>query len=161
MGPLLILKSLNKIGWKRVGLIGAVAVFVLLIIYCYLQHIALKQNQLIYQNPAIIERVRTVRVEGPVRIVTRTIETPGRVERVVTEERGPVSVVKESLIAQTPVFPPAPRLDRWVAGIGVNPFSYRDSRYWAGYAGYSFNNRFDLLGGVSGGRPAVLFTIRF
>ena len=161
MGPLLIFKSLNNIGWKRVGLVGASAVFVLLLIYCYLQHVALKQNQLIYQNPAVIELVKTVRVEGPVRIVTRTIETPGRVERVVTEERGPVSVVKESLIAQTPVFPPAPRSDRWVAGLGVNPFSYRDSRYWAGYAGYSFNNRFDLLGGVSGGRPAVLFTIRF
>ena len=161
MGPLLILKSLNKIGWKRVGIVGAVAVFVLLIIYCYLQHIALKQNQLIYQNPAIIERVRTVRVEGPVRIVTRTIETPGRVERVVTEERGPVSVVKESLIAQTPVFPPAPRSDRWIAGIGVNPFSYRDSRYWAGYAGYSFRNRFDLMGGINSGRPSVLFVVRF
>lgn len=158
---LLLLKSINKIGWKRVGAIGAAGVFVLLIIYCYLQHVALKQNQLIYQNPAVVERVKTVRVEGPVRIVTRTIETPGRVERVVTEERGPVSVIKESLRDETPVFPPVPRSDRWIAGIAGNPFSYRDSRYWAGYAGYSFRNRFDLMGGVNSGRPSVLFTIRF
>jgi hypothetical protein len=158
---LLLLKSINKIGWKRVGAIGAAGVFVLLIIYCYLQHVALKQNQLIYQNPAVVERVKTVRVEGPVRIVTRTIETPGRVERVVTEERGPVSVVKESLRAETPVFPPVPRSDRWIAGIAGNPFSYRDSRYWAVYAGYSFRNRFDLMGGVNSGRPSVLFVVRF
>jgi len=158
---LLLLKSLNKIGWKRVGAIGAAGAFVLLLIYCYLQHLALKQNQLIYKNPAVVERVKTVRVEGPVRIVTRTIETPGRVERVVTEDRGTVSVVKESLRAETPVFPPSPRSDRWIAGIAGNPFSYRDSRYWAGYAGYSFRNRFDLMGGVNSGRPSVLFTIRF
>ena len=61
----LLLKSLNKIGWKRVGAIGAAGAFVLMIIYCYLQHVALKQNQLIYQNPAVVERVKTVRVEGP------------------------------------------------------------------------------------------------
>lgn len=157
----LILKSINKIGWKRVGAIGAAGAFVLLLIYCYLQHLALKQNQLIYQNPAVVERVKTVRVEGPVRIVTRTIETPGRVEMVVTEERGSVSVVKDSLTVQTPVFPPAPRLDRWIAGIAGNPFSYRDSRYWAGYAGYSFRNRLDILGGVNSGRPSILLVIRF
>jgi len=158
---LLILKSLNKIGWKRVGVIGAAGAFVLLLIYCYLQHVALKQNQLIYQNPAIVERVKTVRVEGPVRIVTRTIETPGRIERVVTEDRGPVSVVNESLIAEIPIFPPAPRSDRWIAGIAGNPFSYRDSRYWSGYAGYSFRNRLDILGGVNSGRPSMMFVIRF
>jgi len=158
---LLLLKSLNKIGWKRVGAIVATGAFILLLIYCYLQHVALKQNQLIYQNPAVVERVKTVRVEGPVRIVTRTIETPGRIERVVTEDRGPVSVVKESLIAETPVFPTAPRSDRWLAGIAGNPFSYRDSRYWAGYAGYSFRNRLDILGGVNSGRPSMMFVIRF
>lgn len=157
----LLLKSLNKIGWKRVGAIGAAGAFVLLLIYCYIQHVALKQNQLIYQNPAVVERVKTVRVEGPVRIVTRTIETPGRVEKVVTEERGPVSTTEDSSVVQFPVFPPAPRSDRWIAGIAGNPFSYRDSRYWAGYAGYSFRNRFDLMGGVNSGRPSVLFVVRF
>jgi hypothetical protein len=140
---------------------GTVGAFILLLIYCYLQHIALAQNQLVYQNPAIIEHVKTVRVEGPIRIVTRTIETPGRVERVVTEERGPVSVVKESLRAETPVFPPVPRSDRWIAGIAGNPFSYRDSRYWAGYVGYSFRNRLDLLGGVANERLSLLVVIRF
>jgi hypothetical protein len=35
------------------------------------------------------------------------VETPGRIERETVEERGPVSVVQESLRVQTPVFPPA------------------------------------------------------
>ena len=140
---------------------GTVGAFILLLIYCYLQHIALAQNQLVYQNPAIIEHVKTIRVEGPMRIVTRTIETPGRVERVVTEERGPVSVVSDSSHVSTPVFPPAPRSDRWLAGIAGNPFNYRESRYWAGYVGYSFRNRLDLLGGVANERLSLLVVIRF
>jgi len=140
---------------------GTVGAFILLLIYCYLQHIALAQNQLVYQNPAIIEHVKTIRVEGPMRIVTRTIETPGRVERVVTEERGPVSVVPDSSHVSTPVFPPAPRSDRWLAGIAGNPFNYRESRYWAGYVGYSFRNRLDLLGGVANERLSLLVVIRF
>lgn len=140
---------------------GTVGAFILLLIYCYLQHIALAQNQLVYQNPAIIEHVKTVRVEGPVRIVTRTIETPGRVERVVTEERGPVSVVKESLMVQTPVFPPNPRTSRWLAGVSLSPFSEKEIRSFSWWAGYSIQNRLDLCGGVSSGRAAVLIMARF
>lgn len=135
--------------------------FVLLLIYCYLQHVALAQLQVVYKNPAIVHQVRTVRVEGPVRIVTRVVETPGRVERETVEERGPVSVVQDSLNVQVPVFPPAPRTDRWLAGISANPFDYRDSRSLGAYVGYGFRNRLDLCGGVSSGRPAVLVMLRF
>jgi hypothetical protein len=80
-----------------------------------------------------------------VRIVTRVVETPGRVERETIEERGPVSVVQESLRVQTPVFPPAPRSDRWLAGISANPFHYRESRSWGAYAGYGFRNILSLI----------------
>jgi len=136
------------------------AVF-LLCVYCYLQHVALKQNQLIYKNPAVFQKVRVVRVEGPVRIVTRVVETPGRVERETVEERGPVSVVRDSQITQTPVFPPAPRSDRWLAGISGNPFNYRDSRAWGAYVGYGFRNRIDLLCGYSNGNPSMVAIFRF
>lgn len=149
------------IRWRAVAAWGAAGAFVLLIIYAYLQHVALAQTQIVYKNPTIIEQVRTVRVEGPVRIVTRVVETPGRVERETVEERGPVLVVKESLMVKTPAFPPAPRMSRWIAGIGANPLSYRDSRYWAAYGGYSFSGRLDLCGGVNSGRPAVLVMVRF
>ena len=149
------------IRWRVVAVWGAVVSFVLLLVLCYLQHLALKQNQLVYRNPAIVRQMRIVRVEGPVRIVTRVVETPGRIERETVEERGPVSVVQDSLNAQFPVFPPAPRSDRWLAGIAINPFDYRDSRSWGAYVGYGFRNRLDLCGGVANGRPSALVTLRF
>ena len=129
--------------------------------YCYVKQVALKQNQLIYKHPAIFQKTRIVRVEGPVRIVTRVVETPERVERETVEERGPVSVVKESLHTQTPVFPPAPRSDRWLAGISANPFDYRDSRSWGAYVGYGFRNRIDLLCGYSNDNPSMVVIFRF
>lgn len=149
------------IRWRVVGRWGAAVAFVLLLIYCYLQHVALAQNQLVYRNPAIIHQVRMVRVEGPVRIITRVVETPGRIERETVEERGPVSVVQESLRVQTPVFPPAQRSDRWLAGIAINPFDYRDSRSWGAYAGYGFRNRLDVMAGYSDGSPKAIVVLRF
>lgn len=149
------------IRWRAVAAWGAAGAFVLLLIYCYLQHVALAQNQLVYRNPAIVRQIRTVRVEGPVRIVTRVVEIPGRVERETVEERGPVSTVKDSMMIQAPVFPPAPRSDRWLAGLALNPFDYQDSGSWGGYVGYSFKNRLDLCGGVSNGRPSALVMLRF
>lgn len=147
--------------WRAVAAWGAVWAFVLLLIYCYLQHVALAQNQLVYRNPAIIKQTRIVRVEGPVRIVTRVVETPGRIERETIEERGPVSEVHESATVSVPVFPPSLRSDRWLAGISVNPFDYRDSRSWGAYVGYGFRNRFDICGGISRGKTSVLIIARF
>lgn len=147
--------------WRAVAAWGAGGAFVLLLIYCYLQHVALAQNQLVYRNPAIIKQTRTVRVEGPVRIVTRVVETPGRIERETVEERGPVSFVQDSLNAQFPVFPPAIRSDRWLAGISANPFHYRESRSWGAYVGYGFRNRLDVMGGYSDGSPKAMIVLRF
>ena len=149
------------IRWRAVAAWGAAGAFVLLLIYCYLQHVALAQNQLVYRNPAVIKQTRIVRVEGPVRIVTRVVETPGRIERETIEERGQVSEVHESATVSVPVFPPTPRSDRWLAGISVNPFDYRDSRSWGAYVGYGFRNRLDLCGGVANGRPTALVMVRF
>ncbi len=149
------------IRWRAVAAWGAAGAFVLLLIYCYLQHVALAQNQLVYRNPAIIKQTRTVRVEGPVRIVTRVVETPGRIERETIEERGPVSTVNETLMVKTPIFPPAPRSDRWLAGISANPFHYRESRSWGAYAGYGFRNRLDVMAGYSDGSPKAMIVLRF
>ncbi len=102
-----------------------------------------------------------MRVEGPVRIVTRVIETPGRIERETVEERGPVSVVQDSLNVQVPVFPPTPTTDRWLVGISANPFHYRESLSWGAYAGYGFRNRLDVMGGYSDGDPKAMVVLRF
>lgn len=147
--------------WRPILRVALSMAVFLLCVYCYLQHVALKQNQLIYKHPAVFQKTRIVRIEGPVRIVTRVVETPGRVERETVEERGPVTVVKESLHTQTPVFPPAPRSDRWLAGISANPFDYRDSRAWGAYVGYGFKNRFDFMCGYANDNPIMVAIFRF
>jgi len=149
------------IRWRVVGRWGVSVAFVLLLIYCYLQHVSLAQNQLVYRNPAVIKQTRIVRVEGPVRIVTRVVETPGRIERETIEEHGQVSEVHESATVSVPVFPPAPRSDRWLAGISANPFHYRESRSWGAYAGYGFRNRLDVMAGYSDGSPKAIVVLRF
>lgn len=162
MVPILLSRFLiGRVRWRTVGAWAVAAAFVILLVYAYLQHVLLARQTVVYRNPMIIEHVRKVRVEGPVRIVTRVIETPGRVERETVEERGPVSVVMESDKASVPVFPPAPRMSRWILGAGLNPFSYQETKYWAAYGGYSFGNRLDLCGGVSAGHPSVLVMVRF
>ena len=158
MLPLLLL---NNIRWRPILRVALCMGVFLLCVYCYLQHVALKQNQLIYRHPAIFQKTRVVRVEGPVRIVTRVVETPGRVERETVEERGPISVTEDSSVAQIPVFPPAPRSDRWLAGIAINPFAYQDSRKFGFYGGYGFKNRLDLLGGYSDDKFVALAIFRF
>lgn len=149
------------IRWRPILRVALSMAVFLLCVYCYLQHVALKQNQLIYKHPAVFQKRRIVRIEGPVRIVTRVVETPGRVERETVEERGPVSEVHESATVSVPVFPPAPRSDRWLAGISANPFDYRDSRSWGAYVGYGFRNRLDIMGGVNDGSPSVVLVARF
>ena len=158
MLPLLLL---NSIRWRPILRVALSMAVFLLCVYCYLQHVALKQNQLVYKNPAVFQKTRIVRVEGPVRIVTRVVETPGRVERETVEERGPISVTEDSSVAQIPVFPPAPRSDRWLAGIAINPFAYRDCRQLGVYGGYGFKNRLDLLGGYSDDKFVALAIFRF
>ncbi len=159
MLPLLLI---NSIRWRPILRVALCMAVFLLCVYCYLQHVALKQNQLVYMNPAIVRQIRTVRVDGPVRIVTRVIETPGRIERETVEERGPVSVVQDSLSAQFPVFPPAPRSDRWLVGLSIDPLSFKDSQRFGGYIGYGFFNRLDLLCGYSeNDKPVAMIVFRF
>lgn len=150
-----------SVNWRRAAALGAAGVVVVLVGLCYLQSVALARDVVVYHNPRIIDRVRVVRVEGPVRIVSRVIETPNRRESVIEEDRGPVTVVIDSAHISEPIFPPAPRLNRWLAGISANPSDLRESRYFGAWGGYSWGNRLDLMAGVNGGRPGVMVVARF
>lgn len=151
------------VNWRKIVILSGISAFVLLIIYCYLQHVALKQNQLIYKNPMVIKSMRTIKIEGPVRIVTKIVETPGRVEREIVEERGPVTTTNETMTVQTPVFPqPSKSNNRWLAGVSIDPLNIRDSQRFGGYIGYGFFNRFDLLCGYSeSNKPVAMIVFRF
>jgi hypothetical protein len=153
---------LNNINWKRVAGPGALAAVLALLVYAYLQHVALQNAELAYEHPRTVDRVRTVRVAGPVRIVTRTVRTEGREEIVREENQGPVVEATDTARLVEPVFPPAPRLNRWLAGVGAEPFHFNEREGWRAYGGYSFANRLDLCAGLSGrGRAQFLVLVRF
>jgi hypothetical protein len=136
-------------------------VIVVLGLWVRLQAIALAREQLVYLHPRIESRVRVVRVEGPVRIVTRTIKTEGREETVREEVRGPVVSTTESVHIETPVFPPA-RAPRWVAGASLLDFRPGDRSGWTAWAGVSVGGRLDLCLGVTGSlRPGAMVLFRF
>jgi hypothetical protein len=73
MIPLHLLFS--NVNWKRVVGAGAAAVIVVLILYVRLQRIALAQAEVVYRNPRTVQQVRIVRVQGPVRTITRIVRT--------------------------------------------------------------------------------------
>ena len=157
-----LLPLLKGTDWKRVGAAAALLAVLALGAYCYLQHVALGKLEAIYAHPRTEERIQMVRIVGPVRIVTRVVEIEGKKETIIEEVRGPIVETSDSLKVAEPVFPPAPRTDRWLAGASLDPFSYADTKAWTAYGGYSFRNRLDLCAGISGrGQGRVLVMVRF
>jgi hypothetical protein len=162
MLPLLLLR-LRSLGWRRPLGAAAAGGIIALALLCWRQRQELQRLRLVYENPRTVEVVREVRVQGPERVVTRVIRDPGgRVETVREETRGPVVTTRDGAKTSEPVFPPAPRLDRWLLGAGVEPFHWGEKGAAALHAGYSFRNRLDLCAGITHDRKAeILFTVRF
>lgn len=155
------LLNLAPINWRRVLAISGMGVIVVLGLWVRLQAIALAREQLVYLHPRIESRVRVVRVEGPVRIVTRTIKTEGREETVREEVRGPVVSTTEAVHIETPVFPPA-RPPLWVAGASLMNFRPGDRAGWMAWGGVSVAGHIDICLGLSGDlRPGAMVLFRF
>lgn len=166
---LLPLLSLDKKAVLRgLGLAGAGAI-VILVAYVNLQSLEVDKLRarvdeatLAYQNPKVVVKVATRRVEGPVVVVTRVIEEGGRRETITEERRGVVVTTTDSLTISEPVFMPSGRSSRWLAGVSVNPFKTASPAAWTAYGGYSFGNRLDLLAGADmRGSPRALVVVRF
>lgn len=153
---------LSRVNWRRALGLGACATIIVLVLLVRMQEIALKQAEVAYKNPRAVQTVKVVKVQGPVRIVTKVVKTADREETTREEVRGPVFETMDEAFLVEPVFPPAPRSDRWLAGAAFQPFHSREPGAWTAYAGYSFKNRLDLCGGITGrGRPSVLVMVRF
>lgn len=159
---MLQLLRFSSINWWRVGAVSGVAGIVALFLYVWQQNIALGRDRAVYQNPRTVLVVRRIRVEGPVRIVTRTVRVPNREEITTEETRGPILETAGTGLLSEPVFPPAPRTDRWLFGFGAEPFHAHEQGWLAFHAGYSFRNRLDLrLGLDHRKRSEVGVTLRF
>lgn len=156
-----LLPSLTKINWRRVLGLTGLGVIAVLVLWVRLLGIALDRERLVYLHPRIENRFRVVRVEGPVRIVTRTIRTEGREEVVREEVRGPVVETTDASHIETPVFAP-PRPPRWVAGASLLDFRPGDRAGWTAWGGVSVGGRIDLCLGLTGDfRPGAMILARF
>lgn len=114
-------------------------------------------------KPKVEERVRVETRQGPVRIVTRTIEKPvlklverpgkcsiprwGK-ERVIerVEERGPVDAILVQEHQETPVCPAPRRVPHYIVGAMLNPEDWKQGAVIR--AGYSFGS-WDLTYGYA------------
>jgi hypothetical protein len=161
---LLNLLRLESVNWRRVAAIGGAGALVVVVLYLYAQGVSLAQERAItdryvsaYQNPRVITKTRTVRVEGAVRIVTRVVEVPGRKETTTTEDRAPVMVVDSAELLREPVLPPPPSRSAggWLTGMSMQPFHRNDRSGWTAWGGYSIGGKLDLCAGVTGGGRAT------
>lgn len=148
----LLLFRLRSLGvnWWRVGGLAGGAALIALALYVRLQDIELGKDRVVYQNPRRVVQTRYIRVEGPVRTVTRVVETPGRKETTTEEVRAPVTIVSGTDTLQEPVLPPPARTSGWVLGAGLDGWTPYQTKDIGLYGGYRFFGRLDLLGRVSG-----------
>lgn len=151
-----LLLRLNSVRWKRAAAVAALAVIPLQQLHIRRQAAALRAR------PRVERQVKYVRVEGPVRIVTRTVKTEGREEIVREELHAAVTEAREDVRISEPVFAPAARAGGWLAGASGQPFHRWERDGWTAWGGYSFGGRLNVCAGVTGaGRAAALALWRF
>ena len=152
MLPLLALSGVN---WRRVGLAAGVGILLALIAGLATEFLALRKARLAYENPRVVVVTKRIRVEGPVRIVTRTVRGPGGREEVTREEvRGAVVERTDDATLREPVFMPAARTSGWLLGASVQPFHRWERDGYAAWGGYSIGGRLHLLAGIRGNTRA-------
>lgn len=116
-------------------------------------------------KPKIEERVSIKHVAGPVRIVEKIVEGPGKdrvIDRVIY--RDSVQTTETVDRRSEPQGFPEPKDRRWIAGASVSPLDWRRAPLVR--AGYSFGGRFDLtygyvLDGPGDARHRAEFAVRF
>lgn len=154
--------SLADVSWKRVAGIGAIAAVILLVWYTYLQGVALRRAEVAYAHPATTESHHHEKTTGPVIIKTRVVVVPGRTETIREEVRMPTFETWDFTKTSTPVFPPAPRADRYlVGGFALQGGPRMGGREYGVQVGYSFSNRLDLYLGGTRAHAILGFMCRF
>ena len=150
----LLLKLLKSFHSYYVLIIGGL-LFLLFAQHNELQKrsIAIQGYSKAYSNPDISESVREVKIKGPVRIEYRTIReyVPGKtevVEKIVYRESE--KTTKDNRKETKVVLPGLghTRTSRFLLGVSNRNMEWRDHEDYTAWAGYSFFNRVDVLGGV-------------
>ena len=166
MNPLLLLQSFSL---NKAVHTASTIVIITLVTFIYKLHVQVTEAKLVYSHPDVVIKTNTVRVEGPVRIVTRIVELKdGEKETTITEDHAPV-VEKVDVSSSTIVVPLSvalefKRSDRYLLGAGLLDFSPNTYRSYRMYGGYSIANRVDFLYGIGidgGIKQSVSVIFRF
>lgn len=118
--------------------------------YVRISRDSLKKAEAMYDHPATSKSLQTRKEKGSVHIVEHIVEgTAGTrtIDRTIT--RDPVVTTRISLTSSTPVAPAGASLSsgRYLLGASWRA-SLADQRNGTVWAGYSFWNRVDVLGGI-------------
>lgn len=150
MFPLLL--KIRQLNLRTTSIVVLVFVVICLAAAVKLQHDQLQMAKIVYANPKVVTIEKVVKVQGPVRIVTKIVERPsGERETTVEETRAEVVETSGSSSESSPVpldvalKPPSG--DRWLAGVGNRDFSFRSWDQYTIWAGREMG-RLELLGGV-------------
>jgi len=148
---LLLLQQIRKTNVKSIAITVLIVVVLSLASAVKMQHDQLQLAKVVYANPKTVTVVKTVKVAGPVRIVTKIVERPtGERETTVTEDRGQVVETRGSMSKKEPVSldialrPPV--RDRWLAGIGNRDFAFRSWENYSAWGGREMGRLVALAG---------------
>lgn len=149
---LLLLSRVLASASRRKAVIVLTATNAITILFLLFNRAELEKARLVYDHPQVIEKVRTVTVQGPTRVVTRIVKEPQKeiVEKI--EYRDVYFTVDESGSESKPVplstAMVSPRSDRWLLGAALINASPKEGENWRALAGYSFRNRVDVVNGL-------------
>lgn len=129
--------------------------------YIRTQHYELKKAKLAYENPQVVEKTKYVKVQGPVRVVTKVVEVEGRKETVKEVVKEGAVTSSEGWAFSQPLFEPKKPPKRWILGAGMLGLGPLDVEYM-GYGGITLFDRVDFcIGATTEGRGLVLGNFRF
>lgn len=152
-----LLISLARKYWRE-GAIGALVLAVVVAVFLWERdRRELERVRLVYENPRVKIVEKVVKVQGPVRVVTRIIEKPGEVVTIVDERRGEVSETtgsdRETAPVPIEIAMKPHRSDRWLVAAQVDDGRFREAKGYSALVGYGWNNRVDVL--IGGGAEGV------
>lgn len=136
------LLKLSKLNWWKYGTYTTTVVIVMMVLHVWELNIEMRQAKAAYENPKTVTVFKKLTVQGPTRIITRTIEVPGRKEVVTDELRGGFSEALGGATISEPVLP-VMRTNRWLVGGGPS-WRFNETMEWNVLVGRSFSNRVDI-----------------
>lgn len=141
---------------KNTVILFLVTVNVIAIAFILISRDTVKREREAYAHPKVEKQVIVKTVEGPIRIVERIIERPGgekETERTITKE--PVTSTESNFSMTTPIaIAGSSNKSRYLLG-GSYRLNFTQAKNGTVWAGYSFLNRIDVLGGLGIDRDRI------